>query len=1324
VECLVVLANPQVQEKGFTKIISTDSEIKLNYSVEEFAITDGITDNQAIHQIIASDDFLIGETGAPALPTYSKYIAIPDGAEVLIEIINQRSQEIEDIILAPNPEIPLTTDNSPLSYIKDLEIYNKDDFYPENIIQFSSQDKLRGVNTVVLTVNPYQYNPVSKTLKVTTDIEFQISFQSKGNTVGIEKYRNRYWDVLLSDMIYNFEILPEVDYNKHFSNTKETGCEYLIISPNSEEYLFWADSIRNFRTRQGIMTNVVSLDEIGGNSVNIIENYLNNAYNSWDIPPIACLILGDYGNNANNNVTAPIWSSYCVSDNIWGDVNGNQLPDIIMARITANDESQLSTMVTKFINHELNPPTYESFYEFPITALGWQTERWFQLCSEAVGGFWKNALGKDPVRVNAIYEGNANTVWSTASNTGTIINTFGPNGLDYITQYPWQTGGFSGGSAQHIIDAINEGSFMIVHRDHGYEQGWGEPAFNNNSINNLYNEDLIFVWSVNCLTGKYNINGECFSEKFHRYTHDGYNSGALGLVAASEVSYSFVNDTYVWGAMNNMWPEFLPSYGTEFPARYVLPAFANAAGKYFLAQSSWPYNDDAKEVTYNLFHHHGDAFLNVYTEVPEYLDVSHEPVILFDQGYFEISADEDAVIGLTVNNELIAVADGTGSLQSIPLPQLSAPGKMVVTITKQNFFRYESEVSIIDPTGPYVCYTTFDFNDEPYGNGNGIPDAGDGILCSLTLSNIGIDDAETFTVSLTSRSDYITFIDDEEIVESLSVDESINLSDGFEFTIAENVPDYFLETFYINITHGSDNWQTSFQVSIRAPKLMVKGYSVNDNNAGNGNGVLEAGETATLSLNLENRGSGVATEIMADIFGLSPYLTFNINHSDPETILPDGISEASFEVSVASDAPVGMPAFFEYTIDHNGGEFEDVLSISLGLIAEDWETGDISQFDWSLLGDSDWVFDEENTYEGQYSLSSGDIGNNEKSLLFLEYRVGLNDSISFYVKTSCDENDILTFRIDQQVMAEFSGEEEWQYVSFPINEGMRYMQWKYEKNQSGSSGDDKVWIDFIKLPPSPTVVAFAGEDGNICESDTYFCNGFSFNEESLLWSTDGDGTFDNPEIINPIYTPGSNDLSNGQAILTFEAMLDESTETDDLLLEIISEPTVDVGLDSELVAGEDLQISDVLADDYASVSWETSGDGAFNQVDILNPIYTPGTQDLVDGSFDLCMTAFPLSTCTAINDCFTVTLDYEGVDELGISQVAVIYPNPNNGEFTIKLLDNNSNTSFQIYNSTGSLFMSHQMIDGQETVNIDVKGVYLIVFNVNGKHFYSKVFVQ
>jgi PKD repeat protein len=234
----------------------------------------------------------------------------------------------------------------------------------------------------------------------------------------------------------------------------------------------------------------------------------------------------------------------------------------------------------------------------------------------------------------------------------------------------------------------------MLHRDHGYESGWGEPAYSSASINGLNNEDLIFVMSVNCLTGKYNWSGECFTEKFHRHTSGGQNSGALGLTAASETSYSFVNDTYVWGSIDNMWPQFMPLYGTEFPTDFAMPAFGNAAGKYFLQQSSWPYNTSNKRVTYHLFHHHGDAFLTLYTEEPQDLTIVHDGLIPLGSNTFNISANNGSMICLYRNGEILATATGTGQQQTITIPVLPLNANVTLTVTKQNHFRHEELVPV------------------------------------------------------------------------------------------------------------------------------------------------------------------------------------------------------------------------------------------------------------------------------------------------------------------------------------------------------------------------------------------------------------------------------------------------------------------------------------------------------------------------------------------------------------------------------------------------------------------------------------------------------
>ena len=93
---------------------------------------------------------------------------------------------------------------------------------------------------------------------------------------------------------------------------------------------------------------------------------MTNAYNTWTIPPAAVLLLGDYGTSAANSITSPMWDSYCVSDNLYADVNNNMMPDIIFSRITANNAAQLQVMVSKGLKYERNRPPAHLFISIQL----------------------------------------------------------------------------------------------------------------------------------------------------------------------------------------------------------------------------------------------------------------------------------------------------------------------------------------------------------------------------------------------------------------------------------------------------------------------------------------------------------------------------------------------------------------------------------------------------------------------------------------------------------------------------------------------------------------------------------------------------------------------------------------------------------------------------------------------------------------------------------------------------------------------------------------------------------------------------------------------
>jgi PKD repeat protein len=700
--------------QGFNLTRSASDAVQIIYSIRDFSADPVVLNGQSLKKINLPGTFLFNDAGKPDLPGSGRYIAIPQGSTPHLRIIDFEVETIHGFDIAPAPVIPLDTKKD-IIYSRDAAVYGNNAFYPSNPVQISAVERFRGTDVIMLGITPFQYNPVSKELKVYKNIKIELTFEGGSGIFGNDAYRSPYWDPIMADNILNFSSLPQINYPERMQqirNSKSASadeCEYIIISPNEPDFLRWADSLKNWRNQQGILTRVFSLSDVGGNTESAIQSFIDNAYNNWTIKPAACLLLGDYGTDASKNIISHLYTHpdgypNFASDNYYADVDGDEMPDVVFARIAANDSSQLHTMVGRILNFERNRPVDTGYYMHPISALGWEDDRWFQLCSEIVGGFWKNVLGKHVQRINALYtpaNNYNNGPWSTATNTSTITNYFGPSGLNYIPAIPGTLGGFTGGNATKINNAINAGSFMLLHRDHGAYTLWGEPAYSTTNIQQLTNTLLPFVFSINCETGAFhNPSGcpsACFQEVFQRLTSNGHDAGALGLVCPSEVSYSFVNDTFVWGLFDNMWPNFMPGYGSTPTSRGILPAFGNAAGKYFLKQSNWPYTTSVKTVTYRLFHMHGDAFLQLADTVPANLAVNHPNTIDYGTTTVNISATDSCFLALSVNNEIIATAYGSASGPvSLSIPVLPVGTQIMLVATKQNFNRYTAYILVTE----------------------------------------------------------------------------------------------------------------------------------------------------------------------------------------------------------------------------------------------------------------------------------------------------------------------------------------------------------------------------------------------------------------------------------------------------------------------------------------------------------------------------------------------------------------------------------------------------------------------------------------------------
>jgi hypothetical protein len=853
-------------ETGLTVVSQDASQIRLRYEISSFALEEVMIEGERYQKPTLPGVFLPNDAGAPDLPGIGRFIAIPQGSSARLEVVSARTESYPGIDVSPAPVIPRETDEGPLLYEKDPDFFETDDFYPANPVLLSEPAKIRGVDVVTVGITPFQYNPIQRELVAYTELEVRIVFEGGSGQFGEERLRSRLWEPILRNHLLNYDVLPAHDLDRMRGD--RDGFEYVIIAPDDPIFIAWADSIKAWRVLQGIETEVFSTAEIGGNDVATIEGWLNNAYLTWDPAPAAFLILADYPNSGLREVgiPAPIWSSYCASDNIYADVDGDNMPDMVHARITARDGAELERMIGKFLDYERTPPTDPGYYDHPLIAGGWQTERWFILCAEVCLGHQELVLGKEPVREYAIYSGSPGNSWSSNPNTSMVVNYFGPNGLGYIPATPEHLTDW-GGNATRINNDLNSGAYLLLHRDHGGEQGWGEPYYQISHLAGLQNETLPFVFSMNCLTGKYNWTGECFTEAFHRMEY-----GALGLIAASEISYSFVNDCLVWGLWDTMWPDFMPDYGPYPPDvgfdGDLRPAFGMVSGKYFLQASNWPYNPGDKMVTYHLFHHHSDPFLQLYSQVPREMSISHDEVCFLGVPFFNVQAELGSFIALTVDGEIVGLAEGTGFPQDVSIDPQTFPGTLMITVTKPNCFRYQAGVPIIPMEGPYLVFNEAVVLDAG-GDADGQLDAAETVDLDIMLHNVGLDPTTGVSATLSTEDSYAEILIAERPFPDIPADSVRACLEPYQIHVRGDAPDGHGIVFGLLSESDDGSWESGFGLTVQAPVLVSGDPLINDSLPhGNGNGVPEPGETVFLQLGIGNTGH-------SDAFNLDAVLSTN-----------------------------------------------------------------------------------------------------------------------------------------------------------------------------------------------------------------------------------------------------------------------------------------------------------------------------------------------------------------------------------------------------------------------------------------------------------------
>jgi PKD repeat protein len=191
--------------------------------------------------------------------------------------------------------------------------------------------------------------------------------------------------------------------------------------------------------------------------------------------------------------------------------------------------------------------------------------------------------------------------------------------------------------------------------------------------------------------------------------------------------------------------------------------------------------------------------------------------------------------------------------------------------------------------------------------------------------------------------------------------------------------------------------------------------------------------------------------------------------------------------------------------------------------------------------------------------------------------------------------------------------------------------------------------DVKLLTVTDNPVADAGSDATICETDTYTVNNAApQNYSSLNWTTNGTGSFVNQGSINPTYVPSASDIAMGSVILTLEAANPPClSDFDNMVLSFTYLPDVFAGFDATVDIGSSFQVTTATVANHSSFEWSTSGTGTFDDVSIINPVYTPSNQDFAWGSVQLTLTAEGVAPCdgqTATDYMILTVTNYPPVD--------------------------------------------------------------------------------
>ena len=343
---------------GVKQLVSSSIDQSIiHFSIDGFFSTQVSTPGGQAVVISLEGATSILQKGAPDLPKMTASVIIPDMAAMGIEVLDAQYQDYENFMAAPSKgNLTRDIDPSAVPYEYGPE-YTTDAFFPGNLAGLRDPYIVRDYRGQTVIVYPFQYNPVTRVLRVYTDITVKITRSS---------------DVPVNPLVrITPEIKSDIDFNpvyqRHFLNQGANASRYTPVPEFGNMLIIcygaFMDAMQPFidwKKQEGYPVEIVDVGTIGNSTA--IKSFIANYYNTKGLTFV--LLVGD-------NAQVPASSTSAgVSDNNYAYIVGSDhYPDLFIGRFSAENVAQVETQVQRTLMYEQNPPIANDWFSI-ATGIG------------------------------------------------------------------------------------------------------------------------------------------------------------------------------------------------------------------------------------------------------------------------------------------------------------------------------------------------------------------------------------------------------------------------------------------------------------------------------------------------------------------------------------------------------------------------------------------------------------------------------------------------------------------------------------------------------------------------------------------------------------------------------------------------------------------------------------------------------------------------------------------------------------------------------------------------------------------------------------------